>query len=385
MRWILHGIVLIAAVVFSSTLFAGDDFVNVGVSIGLSGKYAKMADMQKKAYLLWEESINDKGGLLGKKIKMVIEDDKSDKETARKIYRRFILEKKIDLVIGPYSSGLTGAIMPICEKYGHPVLAAGAASDSLWRGQFKHLFGLFIPASRYAVGFLEMAAMKGVAEIAIVSADDPFSRTIAKGANEWGKKFGLAIVMNEQFTKGTRDLTALARKIEASGAETLIMCGHFNESVDIMASFKKIGWRPRNYFATVGPAMEAFYKKLGEDAQEVFSSSQWEPDVRYQEGDHALFLNPFKKKYGMEPSYHAAIAFAACQILETAIRKTRSFDRKKIRGVLSTMDAMSIIGRYAVDKNGMRIKHFPINIQWLNGKKTIVWPEDIAGTTPVLK
>ncbi len=385
MRWIIHGIILTAAVALASTLYAEDGLVKTGVSIGLTGKYAKMGDMQKKAYLLWEESINNKGGLLGKKIEMVIEDDKSDKKTAMKIYERFIVEEKIDMVIGPYSSGITGAIMPICEKYGYPVLAAGAASDRLWKGEFRHLFGLFIPASRYAVGFLEMVAMKGVGDIAIVSADDTFSLTIGKGANEWGRKFGLNIVLYEQFKKGTRDLSALARRIADVGAGTVMMCGHFNESVDMIESFKKIGWRPDNYFATVGPAMAAFHQKLGEDAERVFSSSQWEPDVLYQAGDHALFLKPFKEKYGVEPSYHAAIAFAACQILEKAIRKTRSFDREKIRDVLATMDAMSIIGRYGVDKNGMQIKHFPINIQWQNGRKTIVWPEDIAAATPLLK
>ncbi len=385
MRGKLHGIVLTLIICLSSTLYADDGPITIGVSIGLSGKYAKMGHMMQKAYLLWEEHINKKGGLLGKKIKMVIADDKSDKETAKKIYTRFIAEEKLDLVIGPYSSGITGAVMPICEKYGQPVLAAGAASDRLWKSGFTHLFGMFIPASRYAVGFLEMAAMKGVTEIAIVSADDNFSTAIGQGAKEWGEKFGLNIILFERFKKGTRDLTALARKVRDAGAGTLLVCGHYNESVDMIQSFRKIGWRPHNYFATVGPAMKAFHEKLGEEAEGTFSSSQWEPDVMYQAGDHAIFLQPFKEKYGVEPSYHAAIAFSACQILETAIRKTRSIDRKKIRDVLAAMDAMSVIGRYGVDKNGMQIKHFPITIQWRSGKKTIVWPEEFANAPPDIK
>jgi branched-chain amino acid transport system substrate-binding protein len=117
----------------------------------------------------------------------------------------------------------------------------------------------------------------------------------------------------------------------------------------------------------------------------VFSSSQWEPEVLCGPEDQRKFLEPFKKKYHITPSYHAAIAFAACQILETAIRKTHSLDRKKIRDVLATMDAMSIIGRYGVDENGMQIKHFPINIQWQNGVKKIVWPEGIANAAPIIQ
>jgi branched-chain amino acid transport system substrate-binding protein len=386
MRLKLYTLVaVISIVLFSPLRIDAGDTINIGVSIGLTGKYAKMADMQKKAYLLWEERTNNNGGLMDKKIKMIIEDDYSDNDTAKKIYERFIEKDRIDFVIGPYSSGLTGAIMPIAEKNGYPVIAAGAASDTLWNQGYTHLFGIFIPASRYVVGFLEMVAMKGLKDVAIVYADDPFSKSIAQGTKKWGTKFGLNISFFDEFKKGTHDLAALASGVKTANPEALIVCGHFNESVDMMVSLKKIKWRPKNYFATVGPAMPAFYQTLKNDAEMVFSASQWEPEVLYSPDDHKTFLEPFMKKYNITPSYHAAIAFASCQILETAIRKTRSLDRKKIRDVLATMDAMSIIGRYGVDDNGMQIKHFPINIQWQNGEKKVVWPEEIAKAAPIIQ
>jgi branched-chain amino acid transport system substrate-binding protein len=376
---------VVAFALFSPLRVDANEDIKIGVSIGLTGKYAKMSDMQKKAYLLWEERINDNGGLLNKKIKMIIEDDKSDKEIAKNIYNRFIVKDKLDLVIGPYSSGITGAIMPIAEKSGYPVIAAGAASDMLWHKGYKYLFGIFIPASRYAVGFLEMVAMNGINDIAIVYADDPFSLSIADGTKKWGTKFGLNINFFEGFKKGTHDLTPLASKVKGVNAGALVVCGHFDESVDMMESLMKIKWRPNNYFATVGPAMPAFYQKLENNAEKVFSSSQWEPEVKYRPDDQKIFLLPFRKKYNTQPSYHAAIAFAACQILETAIRKTHSLDREKIRDVLATMDAMSVIGRYGVDNNGMQIKHFPINVQWQNGVKKVVWPEEVAKAAPIIQ
>lgn len=376
---------IVGIVLFSALRVEADGDIKIGVSVGLTGKYAEMADMQKKAYLLWEERINKNGGLLNKKIKMIIEDDKSDNEVAKNIYNRFILKDKLDFVIGPYSSGITGAIMPIAEKSGYPVIAAGGASDTLWHKGYQYIFGIFIPASRYAVGFLEMVAMNGINDIAIVYADDPFSLSIANGTKKWGTKFGLNVIFFEGFKKGTRDLTALASKVKSANAAALVVCGHFNESVDMMESFKKIKWRPNNYFATVGPALPAFQQKLGKDAEMVFSSSQWEPEVKYRPDDQKIFLQPFRKKYNIKPSYHAAVAFAACQILETAIKKTHSLDRQKIRDVLASMDAMSIIGRYGVDNSGMQIKHFPINVQWQNGVKKVVWPEEIAKAAPLIR
>jgi branched-chain amino acid transport system substrate-binding protein len=361
------------------------DAITFGVSVGLTGKYAEMGEMQKKAYLLWEQLTNRNGGLLNKKVKLIIENDGSDKNTARKIYNRFIEKDRLDFVFGPYSSGLTDAVMPVAEKNGYPLIAGGAGSDTLWHKGYRYIFGIFIPASRYTVGFLEMIAMKGVHDIAVVSADDSFSKSTAIGAKKWGTKFGLNITFFEEFKVGTHDLSSLASRVKSANPQALIVCGHFEESVDMMNSLKKIKWRPKNYFATVGPATEEFYQKLKSDAERVFSSSQWEPEVMYGPDDQKTFLEPFMKKYHIKPSYHAADAFAACQILETAILKTHSLDRKKIRDVLASMDAMSIIGRYGVDNNGMQIKHFPINIQWQNGEKKVVWPEEIANAAPIIQ
>jgi branched-chain amino acid transport system substrate-binding protein len=96
------------------------DAITFGVSVGLTGKYAEMGEMQKKAYLLWEQLTNRNGGLLNKKVKLIIENDGSDKNTARKIYKRFIEKDRLDFVFGPYSSGLTDAVMPVAEKNGSP-------------------------------------------------------------------------------------------------------------------------------------------------------------------------------------------------------------------------------------------------------------------------
>ncbi|MGA8181120.1 MAG: amino acid ABC transporter substrate-binding protein, partial [Desulfobacterales bacterium] len=248
------------------------DAITFGVSVGLTGKYSEMGEMQKKAYLLWEQRTNQNGGLLNKKVKMIIENDHSDKSTARRIYERFIEKDRLDFVFGPYSSGLTDAIMPIAEKNGYPLIAGGAGSDTLWHKGYQYIFGIFIPASRYTVGFLEMIAMKGLHDIAVVSADDSFSKSTAIGTKKWGKKFGLNISFFEEFKAGTHDLSSLAVRVKAANPQALIVCGHFDESVDMMNALKKIKWRPKNYFATVGPATPEFYRKLKGDAERVFSS-----------------------------------------------------------------------------------------------------------------
>ena len=359
--------------------------LKIGLSLGLTGRYQEMGQMQEMGLRLWGAQVNQRGGLLGHPLQLVIYDDHSDRDTAVRLYIKLLNEDRVDFVFAPYSSSLTNAILPITAAQGAPVLSPGAASDMLWQQGYTHLFGIYIPASRYTVGFLEMGAMNGLVKVAIASADDAFSAYIAKGAGEWAQNFGLKVVISRQFPKGSADFADFIRQARDAGAEMVIMCGHYNEAVNMRLALKKSAWSPKAFYASVGPALPKYYEELQSGAELVFSSSQWEPGVIYRPNDKAVFLEPFLKKYGVQPSYQAATAFAAGQILELAIEKARSVDRHKVRDVLADMDAMSIIGRYGVDATGKQIKHFPITVQWQHGRKEIVWPQDLATAEPIFK
>ena len=249
--------------------------IRIGLTLGLTGKYSEMSDMQMKGFRLWESDVNKRGGLLGKKVQVIIYDDKSDPQTAKFLYEDLILSNKVDLVLGPYSSGITEAILPVTEKYGYPVLASGASADSLWQKGYKHVFGIYAPASSYAVGFLELLLKNDLQNIAIVYADDSFSKDIASGTKKWAERFGLNVVLYEGFKKAQKISTILLKSkgVKGTGFDCL---RSFNESVNMRLSLKRINWYPRAYFASVGPAMAEFHGKLKYDANYVFSSSQWE-------------------------------------------------------------------------------------------------------------
>ena len=87
----------------------------------------------------------------------------------------------------------------------------------------------------------------------------------------------------------------------------------------------------------------------------------------------------------MTPTYHAATAYAAGQILEKAVKKANSLERAKIRQALHNLDTYTVIGRYRVDPTGKQNKIFPLTIQWQERTKRIVWPEELATSKPILK
>lgn len=361
------------------------DPIKIGLTLGLTGKYSEMSNMQMKGFRLWEDDINSRGGILGRKVKLFIYDDRSEPLTARSLYEHLIIKDRVDLVFGPYSSEITEAVLPVTEKYGYPVLASGASSDRLWQKGYKYVFGVYTPASKYVVGFLEMIVMNGFKDIAIVHADDLFSKDIAGGAKKWASRFGLNVLLFEGFKKGTKKLDSIALKVKASNAQALIVCGHLDEAVNMKIAIKNTGWHPRAYYASVGPVMQVFHERLGANADEVFSSSQWEYSKKLKFPHSQGFYDSYIKAYGEEPSYHAATAYAAGQILEAALKRSGGVDRNRLRDILSAMDTMSIIGRYGVDRAGVQIRHFNLIIQWQKGKKEIVWPEEIRTAKPVFK
>jgi branched-chain amino acid transport system substrate-binding protein len=378
MRWFSLFLVLLMA----PAVAAAREPITIGLSLGLTGKYSEMSRMQQRGYRLWQDHLNGSGGLLGARVEIRIVDDESDPGRSAEIYRRLILQDKVDLVFGPYASSITAEAAAVAEQYRYPLLAAGASADSLWEKGRRFTFGVYTPANAYAVGFLEMLIRHGITDIAVAAADDTFSSSIAAGTRTWARRFGFAIKEIRTFPKGTRDLVPLATSLRASGARAVIVCGHFNEALDMRRAMIRIEWRPSAYFASVGPVLPAYGDTLGPRADGTFSSSQWEMRTADKFPGGERFVNDFTATYRMPPSYHAASAYAAGQILCKAVRQVGMIDREKIRDVLQNLDTMTIIGRYGVDRTGLQIRHFPLIIQWQEGEKEVVWPKEFMTAAP---
>ena len=356
--------------------------IRIGMSLGLTGKYAVMAKMQENAFRLWETAVNRQGGLLGRNVQLIIHDDQSNAQKAREIYRHMIAKEKMDLLFPPYSSGLTAAILPITEAAGYPMLIHGAAADSIWQQGYRYAFGVLPPASRYTLGFLEMLLTNGFAKVAVIAADDPFSETIARGAHQWTDRLGIEIVLRRTIGKGSRDFDALARQVQASHAEALVMCGHYNEAIEMRQGLIDIHWYPRAYWASVGPVFQSYYDHFGKAAENTFSSTQWTYYDKLPFPGSKAFHDKFVAACGVEPSYHAASAYTAGDLLATAVREAGNVDREKIRDILASLDTMTLLGRYGVDRTGRQIRFFHLTTQWIDGRKEVVWPKELSTAAP---
>jgi len=346
----------------------------VGASVSQTGRLAVTATYVHQAYELWVDDVNAKGGLLGRPVTLKVYDDKSDPGTGAKLYEKLIVDDRVDLLVGPYSTPVTAAASTVSEKYKKVMVAPMAAGNALWQRGYRYLIQTLTPSSLYYVGVVDLAVRHGLTSMALLAEDSEALRVAIPPVVELAQKKGIKVVHTEYFPRGTTDLSAILTRLRALRADVLV-CGCYEpESVLSVRQSKELDYSPKLLFAGHGGAVPEYYKALGKDAELTLASDHW--DARMKTPGNQEFVARFKKKFGREPNYHAAGTYGGVQVLEAAVRKAGSLDQDKIRQALGEIEMDTIFGRYKVSATGAQIGKTSIIIQWTGGAKEIVWPAD---------
>ncbi len=373
--WILRIIVAsVIVLIVSSPIYAAQDSIRLGATVSLEGRYARVSFMVKKGYELWAEEVNQRGGILGRKVELIFYDDKSRSDLVGPLYEKLITEDKVDMVLSPYGSTLTMHASEVTEKHGYVMLAASASAVKIWERGYNYVFGVYSTADRYFIGFLDLAAREKMKNVGVVFSNTSFNISAAEGVKKWAGLFGLEVEYFESYDNYKEELPDIIERMRSKSVENLVFCGYPPECYYFLQLLEKKGVRPPGLALTIVPALSDFYSKVGSFAEGIFGSSQWEADERLPFPGSLNFVKKFMTFTGEEPSYHACSSYSACQIIEKAILHAGVIDQEKIRKFVADLDTVTIMGRFKVDFNGQQIGHNPILIQWQNGKKEIVYP-----------
>jgi len=383
----LTGVLVALVVLGGGTAWANhrpNNEVLLGGAISQTGRYAEPAGRQVNSIKLWVDEVNGRGGLLGHKIVLRLLDDKSDTQTAIKLYEKLITEDKVDLLLAPYSSGITEAVANVNERYKMPFVAYGAASTPIWEKGRKYIFNIVDVAENYQKGAAHLAKQIGVKKAAIIGEDSLFPRQSAKGAREWAKKLGIEIVVEENYPLKQTDFTALLQKIRAAGAEAIFSNSYFADAAAQLRQLREQNINVKLFSSTVGPGLPNFPEQLGSTADYVLGYAQWEPLPQIlKHPGMKEYIEAYEKRYNEKPNYHAGMTYAALQVTEAALKKVGSFDNQKLRDAMAATDMVTVAGRYKVDAKGMN-NHEGLTFQILKGQRRVVWPEKWAETKPEL-
>jgi branched-chain amino acid transport system substrate-binding protein len=354
--------------------------IKIGASMSVTGTYAKPGSYQKEGYDVCIDELNAKGGLLGRKVELVIYDDQSQPATAVKLYEKLITEDKVDAVMGPYSSAVSEAVANVTEKYKKVMVAPLAATTSIFKKGRKYIFMVITPAENYLDGLIDMAAKRGLKTVAIINEDTLFPKASAAGTAEAAKKRGMQVVLQEAYPKGNTDFSALLVKIKAANPDVIAAGTYFDDAVAITRQMKELNVNPKMFGLTVGGDLPEFYDLLKQNAEYVYGSTQWDETLPYP--GQKEFLAAYTKKFKHEPSYHAAAGYAGCRLYAEAVKRAGTLDADKVREQLLKMETKTAFGDYKVDADGFQVAPKMVMLQWQDGKRVVVWPDDLASGKP---
>ena len=369
--------------------------IRIGALISETGPSAVPAPNQLRGYQLCVKHTNEKGGVVGRKLELVVHDDGSDRATAGRLYERLITRDKVDLVLGPYGSGIADAAADVTEKHRMPLVAPTATDSSLYKKGRKFIFSMQPPAEIVLEGLLDLAAKKGLRTVALIHAEIGFGRAVTKGGTDLAKKKGLQVIFVDAYPRESTAFSTILTKVREANPDVLgVASGGFEDLVSIIRQMKASTVNPKMIGLTVGVELPKFYATLGRDADFVYGVTAWLPElvdlragglipIARQYPGAREFVESYKREFpGADLSQFSAAGYGGCQILVEAIRRVGSLDSGKLRDAISKMDHNTVFGGFRVDGSGVQLAHKFLLFQWQGGKKVIVWPEELAPNTP---
>jgi len=351
--------------------------IRIGATAALTGEASIQGGYVRNGYLLCQKHANERGGVLGRRIEFVVHDDQSNGKTAAGLYEKLIAEDKVDAVLGPYGSAITEAVADVNEKHRMVMIAPTAATTSIWEKGRRYLIMVLAPGEGLADGLLDLAARHGLKRVAIIHQDALVPNSITKGARELAKSKGLELVLLETYRNTPEDFSDLVNKAAAAKPDVLVAASiRFDDLLAITRKLKELDLNPAMVSVVPYGLLPDYHKKLGKDAEFVYSGTFWDAALPYPGNQE--FVAAYAKEFGHAPAVQSAGSYAGCQLLLDAIRRTGGVDSEKLRDALLTLRTKTLFGDFAVNERGYQTAHKAVTIQWQDGKQVIVRPDDVA-------
>ncbi|MDI6762307.1 MAG: amino acid ABC transporter substrate-binding protein [Thermodesulfobacteriota bacterium] len=356
--------------------------VRIGAAVSMTGRLAKEGSLVKKGYETWTEWVNGRGGINvgGKlhKVEMIYYDDKADATTSAKLTEKLITEDKVNLILGPYSSGIAAATSAIGEKYGYVTIAPVANGDFVYERGFKYLFSVLSMATQDLVPVAELA-VKQIPKpktFAAVVLDHVFTLPAIDGVKKKSLESGLQEVYYGKFPVNTSDFSGILTTIKGKDPDLLYFGGFFPDAVSFYRQAKELNVNAKLYTTTGTAGHPDWLSVMKKDGEYVLAQVPWHQDMPYKGPffTSASFNDFWKKKYGEEADYFSACGFVSGILMQLAIEKAGSLDQTKIRDVLRAIDVETFFGKFKFDEKGKNIAHRMGIIQVQSGKQVLIDP-----------
>jgi branched-chain amino acid transport system substrate-binding protein len=217
---------------------AAQDTIKIGVTQPLTGPFAASGNYVAQGAKIAEEEINKAGGVLGKKIQLIVEDNKSNPTEAVATAEKLIVRDKVPVMMGAWSSTLTLAVMPKLEEYKVPMLVETSSSGKITTSGNPYIFRISPTSEMEAVAFSPLFKKMAIKNVAFLSTNNDFGLGAANEFAKAAEKEGVKVVARETMDPKATDFSAQLAKIKASGADTVFVTTAVEQATLILKQAK---------------------------------------------------------------------------------------------------------------------------------------------------
>jgi len=351
------GAALAAASTIPGRALAQQGPVKVGMSMPQTGSLGAGGQAALLALRMWVDDVNQKGGLLNRKVELIAYDDQTNPANVPGIYTKLLDVDKVDLVVGPYATAMIAPAMPVVISKNKVFIGLfGLAVNSKFN--YPKYFSM-LPSGpdtkpAFTDGFFQVAAQQKLKTVALAWSDLEFSKNACEGARENAKKFGQKIVYDKSYPGNTTDFTPIVRALQAANADAVVVCSYPLDSVGMVLAIKEVGYKPKLLGgAMVGLQATVFKNKLGPALNGIINYETWVPSQATPATNE--FLKIYQAKAGAEGVdplgyYLGTWGYAYLEMLGDAIKATNSINDDKIADYLRSHTIKTIMGDIAFGK-----------------------------------
>ena len=395
-RTLFGGAIAVAILGFTPGAVAQQPPIKIGMSMPQTGGLAGGGKASLLGIEIWRDDVNARGGLLGRKVELVVYDDKSSAAETPAIYSKLLDVDKVDILFAPYGTVPTAPIMPLVKQRGMLLIGNfsfqvnSKVGHDMWFNNAP-----WGPADSWAAAFLDLGQKAGGKSVALLASDQEFAQNLALTAREVAKKRNLSIVFDQAYPPNTVEFSSIIRALKATKPDIVYVASYPPDSAGILRAVNEIGIGDNVKIfggGMVGLQFAAVMENLGSLLNGVVNYNSWLPEKSmYYDGTRTFFETYAKRavEAKVDPLgyYLAPFGYASGQLLEAAVKATGSLDQKAIAKYLHEHETNTIVGPIAFSADGERKETATLMAQFrgvvdknieqfrTSGKQVILFPE----------
>ena len=323
--------------------------IRIGAIDPLTGPFAGYGEPVRDGMLLAIEEINAKGGINGRKVELLLEDDSSDPKTGVSAFTKLATVSKVPVIIGPLSSSASMATAPLADRY-HVVQLSTLAGTIDLTNAGDYVFRIY-PSSEVASRFIAKAAVDRFKpkRAAVFYPNNPFGVASKKFVTEVVQQSGVEVVAVETFNDGDRDFRTQLTKIRRAKPDIILCSAYYEEGAQILVQAKQLGLKvpilgEDGWFGPIagiaGDALKNLY------FANVAFGTEYKDNKIMQD-----FIAAFERRFHRNANAYAAAGYTAVYVVRHAI-DVGGYDGAKIKDALHHSELITAFGKVKYDSTG---------------------------------